>query len=109
MNCFALPGGHVEYGEDPEECVVRELVEETTIVGSNPRLFTVRGKPDRDPRYHVVTIAYWVDVDPASEPKGGDDAATAEFYDVDFVASLGAEKFAFDHFILINDIIKAAK
>ena len=109
MNCFALPGGHVEYGEDPEECVVRELIEETTIKGSNPRLFTVRGKPDRDPRYHVVTIAYWVDVDPAAEPKGGDDAATAEFYDVDYVASLGAEKFAFDHFILVNDIIKAAK
>ena len=57
---FALPGGHVDYGEDPQVCVLRELQEETGIIGKQPKLYDVRGKPDRDCRYHVVSIIYWV-------------------------------------------------
>ncbi|KAL4446628.1 hypothetical protein ABPG74_005566 [Tetrahymena malaccensis] len=106
IGCFALPGGHVEYGEDPQECVVRELEEETSIQGKNARLFTVRGKPNRDPRYHVVTIVYWVDISDDAEPKAGDDAATATFYDIDEVKSFGPERFAFDHHDLIQEILK---
>ena len=34
---FAFPGGFVDYGEDPEIAVLRELLEETGIEGSNPR------------------------------------------------------------------------
>jgi ADP-ribose pyrophosphatase YjhB (NUDIX family) len=38
--------------------VVRELQEECSINGKNPKLFDVRGEPGRDPRYHIVTIVY---------------------------------------------------
>lgn len=85
IGCFALPGGHVEYGEDPLECVVRELEEETGIKGRNAKLYSVRGKPDRDPRYHVVSIIYWVEIDDNVIPIGADDAATAAFYEVDYI------------------------
>jgi ADP-ribose pyrophosphatase YjhB (NUDIX family) len=37
-----LPGGGVEFGEMPEESVVREVKEETGIDVSNPRLIAVR-------------------------------------------------------------------
>ena len=58
--CFAFPGGFVDYGEDPKHAVVRELKEECLIEGVEPELITVSGAPDRDPRKHVVTIAYHV-------------------------------------------------
>lgn len=36
-----LPGGGLEFGEDPSDCVLRELREETGLAGSTPRLFDV--------------------------------------------------------------------
>jgi 8-oxo-dGTP diphosphatase len=33
---YALPGGHLEYGEDPKSSCLRELEEECGITGSNP-------------------------------------------------------------------------
>ena len=60
QGCLAFPGGHVDYDEDPDEAVIRELKEECDVDGSNPILVTVRGKPGRDPRYHVISIVYLV-------------------------------------------------
>ncbi|KQW31037.1 ADP-ribose pyrophosphatase [Rhizobium sp. Root274] len=36
---YAFPGGRAEPGETPAETALRELEEETGVVGSNPRLF----------------------------------------------------------------------
>ena len=79
---YAFPGGFVDYGEDPEDACIRELQEECNITGKQPELVCVAGKPDRDPRQHVVSVCYHVDVDPAHEVKAGDDAATAHWYDL---------------------------
>ncbi|MEI6304823.1 MAG: NUDIX hydrolase [Candidatus Taylorbacteria bacterium] len=38
---FALPGGHLEWGEDVDECVSRELQEELGIKGEVGRLLYV--------------------------------------------------------------------
>ena len=62
--CYAFPGGHIDYGEDPVESCIRELKEECGIDGSKPELVDVRGKPDRDPRYHMISIFYIVEVSP---------------------------------------------
>jgi 8-oxo-dGTP diphosphatase len=67
---LALPGGFIEYNEAPQDCVVRELEEETGVKGSNVRLIDVFGDPQRDPRRHVITMAYLVDVSPDCQPKG---------------------------------------
>jgi 8-oxo-dGTP pyrophosphatase MutT (NUDIX family) len=38
---YALPGGHIEHGEDPRECMARELEEELGIRGQVGRLLYV--------------------------------------------------------------------
>ena len=61
--CHAFPGGFVDEGEDPKGAVLRELKEECCVDGTKPELITVAGDPKRDPRCHVVSIVYAVDVD----------------------------------------------
>ena len=60
---LAFPGGFVEYGEDPEFGCLRELQEETELIGKDIELLTVRCNPKRDPRRHVVSIIYTVKVE----------------------------------------------
>lgn len=55
---WVLPGGHVEYGESPEIAVAREFEEETGLKGEVVGLVGVWGEPDRDPRYHMVSLCY---------------------------------------------------
>ncbi len=45
--CLAFPGGFVEYGEEPSAASLRELKEETGLVGTNPRLIGLYGNPNR--------------------------------------------------------------
>ncbi len=46
--CLAFPGGFVEYGEEPKHAALRELQEETSLVGTDPQLVGVYGDPARD-------------------------------------------------------------
>jgi 8-oxo-dGTP diphosphatase len=55
---YALPGGHVEYGETVEEAVVREVKEETGLDVRVGKLLAVYSDPDRDPRGHVVSVVF---------------------------------------------------
>ena len=97
---WAFPGGFVDEGEDPKDAVLRELLEGTGIIGHSPRLHTVRGNPNRDPRKHIVSIFYYVDVDPKSIPISGDDAAHADWVKTDVVIDEG---MAGDHLdVLLN-------
>ena len=80
---LAFPGGFVDYNEDPEVACLRELDEECGIKGKSVELVTVAGNPKRDPRKHIISIAYHVQLDDfTQEPKAGDDAASAKWYDL---------------------------
>ena len=59
-------------------------------------MLCVRGDPSRDPRKHIVSIVYLVNVDPSAELSAGDDAADAEWFDIDQLLDK-PEMVAFDH------------
>ena len=97
---WALPGGFVDYGEDPRDAVLRELEEETGLKGKIIGLLDARGHPDRDPRKHIVSIVYLVEAE--GEPRGGDDAADARFWPIDLVLD-GELPIAGDHINILRD------
>jgi 8-oxo-dGTP diphosphatase len=54
---WALPGGTVEWGETLRTCIKRELAEEAGVeVISLGDLLGVYSRPDRDFRFHAVTV-----------------------------------------------------
>ena len=103
---LAFPGGFVEYGEHPENGCMRELKEETELEGKKIELLTVRGDPKRDPRRHIVSIFYVVEVDEDAEPKGGDDAREARFYDFKNILENEKNKIAFDHYGVMVELVE---
>ena len=56
---WALPGGFIEIEEDLETAAIRELREETGVTGVFLEQLYTFGKPNRDPRERVISIAYY--------------------------------------------------
>lgn len=102
---WALPGGFVDQGEDPIHAAVRELEEETGLTGTNPRLLMVMGDPERDPRKHIVSIVYEIDVGEDQQAVAGDDAADAKFWPIETVFN-GELTLAGDHLQILTNWLK---
>ena len=98
---WGLPGGFVERDEAPLDAVLRELREDTGLIGSNPELLMVMGDPQRDPRKHIVSIVYSVSV-AEGEPTAGDDAADARFWPLSAILS-GDVPMAGDHLQIVKN------
>lgn len=109
---WALPGGFLQENETTDECVYRELFEESSMKIFNHeqgilpefieqlKTYSARG---RDPREFVITVAYYALVKKEQYIiKGGDDAAEAKWFSVDEIPHL---KLAFDHAQIIQDAI----
>jgi 8-oxo-dGTP diphosphatase len=98
---WALPGGFVEIDESLGQAAKRELKEETGVNASFLEQLYTFGRPDRDPRERIITVAYYalIPFDQLSIA-AGDDARDARLYSTDELPAL-----AFDH----DSILRIAK
>lgn len=101
-DCWALPGGFVEMEETLEQSAIRELNEETGIKINLLTQFAAYGNPGRDPRGRTVSVIYYTLLEKETEVNAGDDAATAEWFNISELPEL-----AFDHSQIINDFLKS--
>jgi 8-oxo-dGTP diphosphatase len=77
---WALPGGFVNENEALDRAAARELMEETGITGVPLEQLGAFGDPGRDPRAHVVTVAFYSFVVADTQPVAADDAAEAAWH-----------------------------
>ncbi len=99
---WALPGGFVDYGEQLDVAIVREMKEETNLDVRVKALVGVYSNPVRDPRRHTITTAFWCESLDLSKLKAGDDAAKAEFFPLNNMP----ENIVFDHRVIVDDFTK---
>lgn len=100
-NQWALVGGFVKDNETLNEAVFRELQEEAGInVNYLEQLYTFGDNLERDPRFRVVTVAYFALVNSTKLIlKADTDAEDAEWFSINNLPDL-----AFDH----KEILKTA-
>ena len=102
--CWAFPGGFMNMDETTEQCVIRELEEETGLKVSELQQIGAYSKVDRDPRGRTVTVAYLVRIDVPVAVIGQDDASKAEWFSL-----LALPQLAFDHADIMRDAIRKYK
>lgn len=94
---WALPGGFVDENEDLKAAAIRELEEETQIKVSDLEQIGAFGKPFRDPRGHMISVAYFGTVSSETIAKAADDAK-----EVAWISINKLPKLAFDHLDIVT-------
>lgn len=95
---WAIPGGHLEDGEQVDEAAVREVKEETGLDVELDGILGIYDEPGRDPRGHVISVVY------TATPNSGalqpsTDAEEAAWFDLEEIP----EELAFDHSTILAD------
>jgi 8-oxo-dGTP diphosphatase len=101
-NHYAIPGGFVEYGETVEQAGRREAEEETGLKVGNLRLVGIYSDPTRDPRGHVVSVAFLAD------ELGGELKASTDAKEVKVFTQIPI-RLAFDHAKILHDAMRTVK
>lgn len=91
-DCWALPGGFVDENEDLEDAAHRELKEETNLEVEELYQIGAFGTPGRDPRGHMVSVAYLGYTNDIDDAKAMDDAKDLKWFKIN-----NLPKLAFDH------------
>lgn len=99
---WALPGGHIESGEEIEAAAHRELGEEAGLTVTHLDLVGVYAAPGRDPRGRYATWVYKALLGHMHEPTAGDDARDARWFPVQATLA-DPDSLAFDHAQILHD------
>ncbi|WP_116244306.1 NUDIX domain-containing protein [Nocardiopsis sp. FIRDI 009] len=108
---WALPGGFIaDSNEDIFDAARRELREEANLDATVLHLeqLGAYGRPDRDPRGRIVSVAYLAIAPGLPEPEAGTDASAASWRPVEEVFS-GHVRLAFDHRQILDDGLELAR
>ena len=100
---WALPGGFVDVGESIENAAIREAKEETSLDVTLIEQFHAYSRPDRDPRFHTVSVVFTAKG--TGELKGQDDARRADV----FLENAMPQIIAFDHRSILTDYFNYLK
>nr|WP_326521035.1 NUDIX domain-containing protein [Leptothoe kymatousa] len=102
---WALPGGFVRPDEALEQAARRELGEETGVKGVFLEQLQAYGQPQRDPRGHTITVAFYALVNLWDyQVKAATDAKQACWWAIGRQPNL-----AFDHGKIMQDAIAALR
>lgn len=101
---WAFPGGFINIDETAEDAVCRELNEETCLRLNKFIQLGAYSRVDRDPRGRVISIVFCAIVDEELPICGADDAADAQWFDLNSLPSL-----AFDHNVILTDALAKVK
>jgi 8-oxo-dGTP diphosphatase len=99
---WALPGGYAESGERLVDAAGRELAEETGVSERDFLRVGVYDDPTRDPRGHVVSVAFSTMTGSKAPLSAGDDTAAAEWVPLGVVLRREVP-LAFDHWQIVTD------
>lgn len=103
---WALPGGFVDIDEELQDAVTRELEEETGLTGVRLEQVYTFGTCGRDPRGRVISVIFMgIVTEGNTKVKAGDDAAKAQWFDIEKLP----EDLAFDHSEVIKFCIRKLK
>ncbi len=106
---LAIPGGFAELGLTLDENAVKEAKEETgldVMVDNAMRPFLVSSDPRRDPRGHMVSVAYIAKGYGQLRPGIFDDAKNPTLYSLDEVRDLViGGRLVFDHGNILKEYL----
>ncbi len=94
---WAIPGGFIDYGESAESAALREAKEETNLEITDLRQFHTYSDPNRDPRFHTISIVFVAKG--RGVPQAKDDAMEIGVFTKDNLP----EEIAFDHRKILED------
>ena len=100
LGCWSLPGGFLLVGESLEDAAFRVLKEKTGVKDVYLEQLYTFGKPNRDPRARVITVAYFALIPWENLDQPESDKVT----DLTWSAVDQLPKLAFDH----KEILKYA-
>ncbi len=95
---WAIPGGRIEDNETVEECLKREMKEETGLDVASIRLTGIYSDPKRDPRL-IIAAAFLVKR-LGGKVRAGDDAGEAKWFSLNDLPPLCS-----DHKKIVEDAL----